>query len=261
MIVNLYRHRGYIWRTAWADMRNRYVGSAMGFVWNILQPLSLILIFTLVFTNVFPDRSAALGVPGGYTIYLCAALLPWLAFADCVNRGTHAFVLNATYLRKLPIPEQVFVAQAALSTAFGLVISYALLVVVALGLGFGPSWHWLLLPVPMALLIGLGFGLGMMLGTVFAFIRDVGQLVPILIQIGFWSFPIVYEERVLPQWMRTAIRFNPVYPHLSACRGLFLDRELPGPWVWAGMVAWTAGASIVGYLVLRRLRPELRDVI
>jgi ABC-type polysaccharide/polyol phosphate export permease len=257
MIFSLYRHRSYIWRTAWADLRTRYAGAGLGFVWNILQPLTMILIFTVVFSNILKQAPAKVH----YTVYLCSAMLPWTAFSECINRGTQAFVANATYLRKLPIPEQIFVAQTALSSAFGLVISYTLLVIVAACLGHYPSWHWLLLPIPMALLIAMGFGIGMALGTLNAFIRDVGQVVPVLLQIGFWTYPIVYPEHVLPESMQSWLVYNPLYPFLHGIRDLFIERTVPGPQMWVQMILWTLLASAVGYLVLRRLRPELRDVI
>lgn len=258
MIQSLYEHRGYIWRTAWSDVRNRYAGAGLGVVWNLLQPLSMILIFTVIFTSIMP-QAAQLGAP--YPVYLCSALLPWTAFAECINRGTNAFIANAIYLRKLPIPEQVFTAQAALSTAIGLALSFSTLVVVALCLGHSPTWHWFLLPLPLGLLLGLGFGLGMMLGTLNAFIRDVGQAVPIVVQVWFWLYPIVYHTTSLPPAMQAAVRFNPVYPYMQSIRSLFIAREMPGAGLWLAMVGWTLAAALLGSLVLRRLRPELRDVI
>lgn len=258
MILNLYKHRGYIWRAAWSDVRNRYAGAGLGIVWNVLQPLSMILIFTVIFTSVMP-QTAQLGAP--YPVYLCSALLPWSAFSECINRGTHAFIANAIYLRKLPIPEQVFVAQTALATAIGLALSFTVLVLVAVVLGHLPSWHWLLLPLPLGLLIGLGFGLGMILGTLNAFIRDVGQAVPIVLQVWFWLYPVVYHADNLPPAMRKAIPFNPVFPFMESIRALFIAREVPGPMLWLGMAAWTLAAGLLGCLVLHRLRPELRDVI
>lgn len=258
MIINLYKHRGYIWRTAWAEVRTRYAGAGLGMVWNLLQPLAMILIFTLIFTSVMPGR---ISEHVAYPIYLCSGLLPWMAFAECINRGTHAFIHNAIYLRKLPIPEQVFVAQTAVTTSINLALSFGLLIIVALIMGHGPSWHWLLLPAPLLLFIGLGFGIGMALGTINAFIRDVGQVVPIVIQMGFWLYPIAYPAAVLPEPVQKALAFNPVYPFMSTIRELFIERQVPGPALWGAMIAWTTAASAVGYLVLRRLRPELRDVI
>ncbi len=261
MIVDLYRHRGYIWRNALADVRHRYVGSAMGVVWNVLQPLALILVFTVIFTRIMQRTPGPGEGSGGYVVYLCSALLPWSAFADCVGRCTQAFVHNAMYLRKLPIPEQVFVAQAALSAACSLLISYAILVGVAVVLGHEPTWHWLLLPVPLGGLIAVGFGVGMALGTLNAFIRDVGQVVPIALHVGFWLYPIVYRIDMVPEWLRRAIPFNPVYPYLESIRALFIERALPGPMLWLGMLGWAGAAALLGHVVLRRLRAELRDVI
>jgi ABC-type polysaccharide/polyol phosphate export permease len=257
VIVNLYKHRGYIWRTAWSEVRTRYAGAGLGVVWNLLQPLAMILIFTMVFTKI----SKVQGMTVPYPLYLCSALLPWSAFTECIGRGTHSFVTNAQYLRKLPIPEQVFVAQTAATTAINLSLSFSLLILVGLVLGDYPSWHWLLLPIPFALLIAMGFGLGLLLGTLNAFIRDVGQVVPILIQIGFWVYPIAYPETNLPEPLRRLIPLNPVHPFMHTIRELFIDRRVPEPAYWAGMVGWVLIAGVLGYTVLRKLRPELRDVI
>ncbi len=258
MIHGLYTHRGYIWRTAWSDVRNRYAGAGLGIVWNLLQPLSMILIFTVIFTSIMP-QAAQLGAP--YPVYLCSALLPWSAFAECINRGTSAFIANAMYLRKLPIPEQVFAAQVALSTAIGLALSFSTLIVIAAVLGHTPSWHWVLLPVPLCLLVGMGFGLGMMFGTLNAFIRDVGQAVPIVLQVWFWLYPVVYHASNLRTGFRRVIPYNPVYPFMESIRALFIARTIPSIGLWLAMVGWTALAGLLGFLVLRRLRPELRDVI
>jgi ABC-type polysaccharide/polyol phosphate export permease len=263
MLINLFRHRDYIWRTAWNDVRTRYAGAGLGFVWNLLQPLSLILVFTVVFTSLMPHSAirTSAGADVHYTVYLCAAMLPWIAFSDCLNRGTASFVTNAIYLRKLPIPEQVFVAQAALSSMFSLAISFVILLAVALVLGHHPTWHWLLLPVPLALLIAMGFGLGLLLGTINAFIRDVGQIVPIVLQVAFWLFPIAYFEDLLDKPYRSLLQLNPVYPFLTSIRDLFVWGRMPPIESWPLMLGWCAVTSIVGYVVLRRLRPELRDVV
>ncbi len=256
-VASLYRHRGYIGRNAWAELRHRYAGSIGGALWAILQPLLMIAVFTVVFTRIM-QRSDA-DVP--YVVYLCSALLPWYAFAECVTRATHTLVAHAQYLRKVPIPEQVFIAQSAVTAALGLLVSYTLLLVLAPVFGHGPSWHWLLLPLPLGALVALGFGVGLALGTVFPFIRDVGQVVPFLLQLGFWTYPIVYRAEDTPDWLAALLAWNPVYPSLEAVRALFLHRQMPAPELWAGMVIWAVLAIALGSLVLRKLRAEIRDVI
>ncbi len=104
-------YRLFIWRSAISDLRYRYAGSAMGIFWNVLIPLLQILILTVVFSQIMAVRLPGAGSTEVFAIYLCSGLLPWLGFSECVSRGTQSFLENATYLKKLPIPEQIFVAQ------------------------------------------------------------------------------------------------------------------------------------------------------
>lgn len=262
MLADLYRYRGYILQTAAADVRHRYAGSTVGVFWNILQPLAMILIFSIVFGTIFKDRGAAVDVPrGGFAIYLVSALLPWQAFGECLNRGVRAFINNASYLRKLPIPEVVFSAQTATSAAIGLVLSFTMFIVVAVAAGHRPTWHWVLLPLPMLSLCIIGFGFGLLLGTMNVFIRDIGELVGIVMLVGFWAYPVVYPPEILPQWAQSALPFNPVYPMLTTIRELFLFGRLPGPWLVGGMIAWPLVGCLLGWAALRRLGPEIRDVL
>src|SRR5687768_16417075 len=131
-------HRRYIWRGALAELRHRYAGTGLGVVWNVLHPLALIAIYSIVFTTVMGGSVPNQDNRFAHVFYLCSGLLPWLAFADCVTRGANAFAENATYLRKLPIPEQVFVARSATAATLGLGISFSLLLIVAPLLGLRP---------------------------------------------------------------------------------------------------------------------------
>src|SRR5437588_4313811 len=132
MVRGLYQYRGFIWRRAVADLRHRYAGTGLGVVWNVLHPLAMIAIYSVLFSALM--AADVPGVPGrfAYVLYLCSGFLPWLAFSECVTRGCNAFLDNAAYLKKLPMPEQVFVAQTAASATLGLAISFTLLLVVSL---------------------------------------------------------------------------------------------------------------------------------
>ena len=263
MIASLVRYRSFIWRHAAADLRHRYAGTGLGVAWNVVHPLAVIGIYSAVFTTVFAAPGGT--VPGGgrlpYTVYLCSGFFPWIAFSDCVGRGTGAFVANAAYLKKLPIPEPVFVAQTAVASTLSLGINFALLVAVSLGLGWRPAWTWLLLPVPLVALQCLGFGVGLLLGTLNVFFRDVAEWVGIGLQLTMWTVPIVYRLDHEPAWLAAALRWHPLMPPLAAVRGLFLDHAIPAAATWVGMVTWPVAAVALAYAVLAKLRPEIRDVI
>jgi ABC-type polysaccharide/polyol phosphate export permease len=259
MLNALRQHRSYIARSAWRDVRHRHVGSVAGASWNVIRPLATIAVFTIVFGSIMSGRSTD-GFGGVmFTLYLCSALLPWTALAETLNRGTTSLVHSAGFLRKLPIPEEVFVAQHVVSAAISLAISMGLLFVLSPLLGHMPTWTWLALPVPLTLMLLFGFGMSMALGTVFVFMRDVRQLVEIALHLGFWTVPIVYDPDLVPAWFRATFAINPVYPFLESTRQLFLYGRMPGPDLWLLMVLWTVGACAAGSLILDRLRDEIRD--
>lgn len=266
MIRGLFRYRSFIWQNARAELRHRYAGTNLGVVWNVLHPLALIAVYAVVFTGIM--QNAGLQPVSGinpqvtFVLYLTSGLLPWLAFAECLTRGCNAFTDNAAYLKKLPIPEQVFVAQTAASATLGLAISFSLLLIVSLALGLRPTWHWWLLPVPLVALQLLGFGLGLLCGTLNVFFRDIGQLLALTLQLVLWTVPIVYLEQGVPPWLAAVFRWHPMYPALHAIRQLFLFRtDVPGPDIWAGMVAWPLLACTVAWLAFGKLRTEIRDLL
>ena len=261
----LFAYRRYVWQGALAELRHRYAGTGLGVVWNVLHPLALIAVYSVVFTALMRGRVPGVQSdnPFGYVLYLCSGLLPWLAFAECLTRGCNAFNENSAYLRKLPIPEQVFVARNAVAAALGLAISFSLLLLLSPALGLRPGLTWLLLPVPLLALMVMGYGVALLAATLNVFFRDVGQLLTIALQVILWTAPIVYvaDERVLPGWFVRLLPFHPLHPPLAAVRDLFLNQTLPFPAIWLGVVLWTAALLLVARLAFAKLRPEIRDVL
>ncbi len=262
MLGSLFRHRKYILKSALADLRHRYAGTSIGFVWNVLQPLALILVFSLVFSRIVPVRSAGTASKGvSFLLYLCAGYLPWLGFADCLMRCLNALPDNATYLKKLPIPEQVFVAKAALSSFLSMMLSLLLLPLLLVVFD-QPIGGAILAAVPAAaLLIGFGFGLGLLFGTLNVFFRDINHLMAVILQLWMWCSPIVYTIEVVPERYRDLFWFNPVYPYILAIREALLEGRVAAATTWLAMLGWAAVATLLGLLVLSRLRHEIRDVL
>ena len=232
-------------------------------VWNVLHPLAMIAIYSLIFSALMPVRSSAAGLHGGrfaYTLYLCSGFLPWLAFSECITRGANTFLENAAYLKKLPMPEQVFAAQVAASATLGLAISFSLLLIVALLLHQPPTWLWLLLPIPLLLMQVLGFALGLLCGTLNVFFRDIGQVLQVLLQIVLWTAPVIWaEEQIHWPLLLMLVRAHPLYPMLVGIREIFFGTGLPAAGTWAAMFLWPAAVLGLAWFVFRQLQPEIRD--
>ena len=254
-------YRLFIWRSAISDLRYRYAGSAIGVFWNVLIPLLQILILTAVFSQIMAARLPGAAGTTAFAIYLCSGLLPWLGFSECVTRGTQSFLENATYLKKLPIPEQIFVAQNAVSATLSLVVSMSLLFLLTIVLQGEITWAWLIVPMVIFLFQSLGFGLGLMLGALNVFFRDIGQGLGIVLQMWMWSTPIVYVKEILPDAFQKLLVFNPAFPFIDSLQGIVVGGLWPARWHWVLMTFWALTAPLAGYMILRKLKPEIRDVI
>jgi ABC-type polysaccharide/polyol phosphate export permease len=261
MIVGIWRYRQFILKNALAELRYRYAGSALGVFWNVVNPLTQILVYTIVFSNIMAPRLGSGSSTVDFTLYLCSGLLPWVAFSECVLRGANAFIENASYLKKLPIPEQVFVAQNAVSATLGLTISMSLLFVLTLVTAGRLSVSWIGVPIVLVLFQAFGFGIGLLLSTVNAFLRDIGQVLGIGLQLWMWTTPIVYVEDILAARLRSLLPYNPAYPFIDALHRMIVSGEWPLGGEWVSMVSWALVAPLAGYLVLRAGRVEIRDVL
>lgn len=262
MVRVLWHWRSSIARNALSELRLRYAGSTAGIIWNVLAPLAQIAVFGVVFAEVMRIREPSLGAsPHAFTIYLCAGILPWQAFAETITRGANSFLVNAAYLKRLPVPEQVFVAQDALAGFYGLCISMALFAVAALVLGHPPSLAWIQVPAILIGMQGLAFGIGLALGVLQVYFRDVGPILPLALMVWFWLTPIVYFPDILPPAFRAAAGLNPAFVYVDALHRTLVSGEWVGPVPILAGLAVAASACAISYLVLRALRSELRDLL
>lgn len=261
IMQNLYHYRKYIWQNALQDLRHRYAGSAVGVAWNVLLPLTQILIYTLVFSQIMTVRGASNRAYFTFILYLCSGLFPWFTFSGAVTKGGQAIQTNAGYLTRLPIPEEVFVAKLVLSETFILMIYLLLLVI--FGPIFGQPWGWsnLFLPLVAILFQLLGFGLALLLASLTVFFRDLSQIFGIIVRMWMWLTPIVYVDSILPDRALTILRWNPAFFYIKSFRDLFLFNQIPFWSTWAVMLAWAVGFILLAYMVLHKLRPKLRDVL
>lgn len=261
LVTSLWAHRRYILSGALRDLKQRYAGSAMGILWHVVTPLAQITVYFVVFSRFMGAQEGSSYSPAAYGVFLCAGILPWFVFAECVGRGTTALLANEGYLKKLPVPEGVFVAQTVVTSGFTLGLYAVALVVIALLTGIPFRAAWLLIPAVLLLFLGLGFGLALILATVTVFFRDVTQIVSIVLQFWFWLTPIVYRETSLGPWLTEVMRWNPPTAYILAVRRLLIEGTVPTVGEWAWMAGLALLFSALGASILQRLSSDLRDAL
>jgi lipopolysaccharide transport system permease protein len=233
----------------------------MGFLWNVISPLVQILIYSVVFTQLMEVKMSYVNVNFAFPIYLCSGLLPWIAFSECMQRGTNAFIENSAYLKKLPIPEVLFVAKVALSAFYSLIISMVLLFLFAIVTGNFPYWSWFIVLFYLLLLMIFAFSISLILASLNVFFRDIGQMLNIVLQAWMWATPIVYIIDILPEYLKPMVQFNPIYYFISPIRKSVLEGSAATIGEWGIMIAFSIASLVLASKVIKKLQPEIRDVI
>lgn len=260
-ILTIREYGHYLLKTAWDDLKLQYAGTVLGSFWNIVFPLSVVAIYSVVFTHLI-GRHAVSGtrhVP--YYVYLCSGLLPWLTFSKTLQNTSNAFLGNAQYITKLAVPEDLFVAIIALREFYTLIMFLALLIVAGLFGGHVPGWPSLLLPVVALLMQSVAFGMGLFFATLRVFFLDISQVLDLTIRLWIWTLPVVYFESILPEILQRAVRWNPLYPFVHAFRDLYIYGRMPHALIAFQMVMWVFLFVLLGYGTLIRYRKDLRDCL
>jgi lipopolysaccharide transport system permease protein len=260
MIKNLRQHRRYLLGSLWSDFRFRYAGTMLGFFWFVVTPLLEAVLYSVIFSFLIGARSKDLH-GDSYILFLLNGLLPWFAFTHLIVRGSNALNLSALYLRRLPIPTDVFIAREALVAMVSLFIYVLLLLPINLAFGNSLSWHVLLLPVLVLLFIALGYGIVLSLAHLRVFFSDLGEILGLLIQLWRWTLPINYSFNIFPEHIRSIFMFNPPYYFLTAFRGIFMEKELPSIAAWSHMIGWILIFISIGSFVSSRLSNEVKDQV
>jgi lipopolysaccharide transport system permease protein len=259
MLKELRSYRKYILNNAIGEIKFRYAGSAIGVFWNVLNPLFQIVVFTVVFSNIMIAKLPGMENTGAFAVYLCSGLLAWSSFSECISRGTNAFLENSTLLKKLPIPEHVFVLQTAVSSFLNSLISYSVLAVFVALLNQSVGYSWLISPFILVLFQLFGLGIALISGTLNIFFRDITHFVGVFMSMWMWLTPIVYVKEILPDSFKNIYKYNPAYPFIESLHEVIVYNRLPDIGQWSSMVIISSITLLVGYLILVKLRMEIRD--
>ncbi|MCI6284975.1 ABC transporter permease [Selenomonas sp.] len=260
MIHNLWQYRQFIYSSVKRDFMARYKGSVLGVLWAVFQPLSMILVYTVIFSQVMQNRLAGMEMlPYAYSIYLCAGTLPWNLFSEVLMGCTGVFFANANLMKKVSFPRICLPAITVCSALVNFAIGFALFVVFMGLIGHFP-WRTFLAVIPLlGLEIVFTVTLGIGLAVMNVFFRDIGQIMGILLQFWFWFTPIVYPAQILPDWATSILSINPMYHLMAAFQGIFLYDRLPDLWGLLYVLVWSILLGIWAIRLYHHHAGELVD--
>lgn len=227
MLRALWNYRGFILGSVKREFQSKYRNSLLGAAWTVLNPLAMIVVYTVVFAEVM--RAKLPGVDDGfvYSIYLCAGLLTWGLFAEIIGRGQNVFIENANLLKKLSFPRMCLPVVIVLSALLNFAIVFGLFVAFILISGNFPGDAFLAMLPLLGILVLFSIGLGITLGVLNVFFRDVGQFFGIFLTFWFWLTPIVYPASALPDGIREAMAWNPMAALMDGFQQILIANRWP----------------------------------
>jgi lipopolysaccharide transport system permease protein len=256
-LKTLLAYRELLWTWTLRDIRVRYKQSLLGALWAILQPLTVMAVFTIIFAYIVPVDTG--NIP--YPVFSYTALLPWTFFATAIGFAVPSLVNNITLVTKVYLPREIFPVAAIGSSFVDFLI--ASLVFFGMMLIYRIPLYTTLIAVPLLLLIQtlLTLGVALIASAINVFYRDVRFVVPLGLQLWMYATPVIYDVRMVPERFRAVYMLNPMAGLIEAYRAVALRGVWPD-WTYLGAAALgSLLLFLVGYWYFKRVEWQFADII
>jgi ABC-2 type transport system permease protein len=249
-------YRNLIRQLVLKDLKLKYRGSLLGFVWSLLNPLLMVIVYTIAFKYIIGIRGS------GFVSLLLIGVLAWTFFAASATMSAGAIVDNGGLLKTVSFPRAVLpIATVMFNLAQFLLTAVVFLPLLALIYGTSPGAPALLFPVFIVLQLLTTVGVALAVATGTAFFRDLRHLLDILLAMMFWTTPIVYDFRVIPDDWRWPVLLSPMSPYVLAYQDILHHGVWPPAEVWALAVGYAITGSIAGALLFARFQDRFVERI
>jgi lipopolysaccharide transport system permease protein len=243
------------------EFSNNFARSKLGGMWAVISPLSQVAIYALILSNVLAVKIPGIESKYSYAIYLMSGILAWTLFSEIINRCLNMFTDRSNLIKKVSFPH---IALPVIVIGYSL-LNYVLLflavlvIFILLGHQFSLALFWLL-PITVVLAL-LGLAIGLVLGILNVFVRDIGQMVPIVMQMWFWFTPIIYPVSIIPERYMYLMNFNPLYPIVSAYHNILVNGTAPSISGVVIISMFSVAGLLFGLYLFRKAISDLIDVL
>jgi lipopolysaccharide transport system permease protein len=256
-LYDLWLYRELLYFLIWRDVKVRYKQTAIGAAWAILQPLMTMLIFTLVFDRLAKVPSDNLPYP----IFAYTALLPWNLFAGALLRCSSSVVGQSNLISKVYFPRIVVPLSATISGIVDFAVAFVVLLAMMLWFGITPNWNIWALPFFIVLSLLTALAVGLSLAALNVRYRDVGYVVPFLIQFWMFASPVAYPASLVPEKWRLLYSLNPMAGVIEGFRWALLGNERPEVTIVAISTGVVIVLLIAGIVYFKRMERTFADLV
>jgi lipopolysaccharide transport system permease protein len=254
----IWEYRELLLYLAWRDVKTRYAQTAIGFAWAIIQPLAMMLLFTLVFSNFAKLPSD--GIP--YPLFVYAALLPWGLFSKGLDKSSFSVVAESNLISKVYFPRIIVPIAATLVGLVDFLIAFALFMIMMAFYQTMPPWE-AIVAIPLLLLLTMltSLAVSLWLAAVFVRFRDIAAAMPLATQIWMFATPVVYPATMVPAQWKWLNDLNPMAGIIEGFRWALLKSPSPGFERMTFTVLCVMALLVFGMAYFNRMARKFVDVI
>ena len=250
----LLRYRELLRNLVIKDLKLKYRGSALGFVWSLANPLAMLVVYSVAFTYILGVRRP------GFVLFLFVGLLAWTFFASTISMATGTIADAGGLLKSVRFPRTVMPMATVLFNLSQYLMTFAVLLpVMLLVFRVAPAAPMLAYPLVLLLLVLFTTGLALIVATANVYYRDVKHLVEVGLQVMFWLTPVVYDLNDVPERFRRAILLSPMSPFVSALHDIFYRQAWPDLTIWLAAAGWGIAMFVVGLMIFLTYEDRLAE--
>ncbi|NOU73893.1 ABC transporter permease [Paenibacillus sp. LMG 31458] len=257
---DIFDNRLLVWDLSKKDFQNKFTGSYLGIIWAFIQPIIMILIYWFVFQVGFKSTTVS-NVP--FVLWLLSGMIPWIYFTDSVFNSTNSVVDSSYLVKKIVFNVRILPFVKIVSAAFIHLFFIIVLLLMLFIYGFSFDLVYFQFFYYFIALLLLILGIGLISSSIIVFIKDVGQIINMLLQFGFWLTPIFWSIQQIPQKYHFYLKLNPMYYIIIGYRETFLDHvyfwEHPILTIYYWVVVFVVLS--IGTMLFSKLRSHFADVL
>lgn len=247
LFKELYNYRELLKTNIKKEIRGKYKGSWLGIIWTFLNPLLMLAVYAFVFPYILRVQVE------NYTIFMIVALIPWNFFTMAIQSGTGCVVANGHILKKVYFPREIIPISITTSQLVNFLITCVIVFAFILFSGVGFSIHILMLPLLILIQYCITLAFTFILSALTVFVRDIDHFVSVILTLGFYATPIVYQASMLPAKFQWALKINPMAQLVEGYRAILYYHKMPdlkmiGIWGILSIIL-----LIIGYNIFKRL--------
>lgn len=257
-IKELYKYRELIFALAEREIKSRYKQSVIGLAWAIIQPLSLMLIFTFVFGKVVKVEESNTN----YSILVYSALLPWNFFSRSISYATNSLVSNRLLVTKVYFPKEVLPISLIMANIIDFLIGFIFLILLMIYYQVGLSFNLLYLIPLFILQLFFTLGVSLFLSSLNVFYRDISSALPLVIQVWMYGCPIIYSTNIIPEkYIDYYMIVNPLSPIIEGYKNVIVKSLSPNILYLSISAILTVLLNVLVYNNFKKSEKSFADII